>query len=73
MKYLTFIKNSFLQQKPTILLGRWKIVYCDKQINRKLDLSNEDHCGVCSNKIINNKTINFKQIDIDNLIFYEGI
>jgi hypothetical protein len=30
--------------KPT---GRWKIEYCDKKINNKIDLSNEDHCGPC--------------------------
>jgi exonuclease III len=66
MKYLTFIKNKFSQQKPTILLGRWNIVYCDKQINRKIDLSNEDHCGTC-NSISNYN----KYKDIKKMIFYE--
>ena len=28
-------------------LGRWKIENCNKQINNKIDLSNEDHCGPC--------------------------
>jgi hypothetical protein len=28
-------------------IGRWKIEYCDKKINNKIDLSNEDHCGPC--------------------------
>lgn len=31
-------------QKP---LGRWKIETCNTQINNKIDLSNEDHCGPC--------------------------
>jgi len=51
------------QQK--VLLGRWNIDYCENIINKKIDLSNEDHCGVCNNNInniIDNKTINFKII-----------
>lgn len=28
-------------------LGRWKIENCNKKINHKIDLSNEDHCGPC--------------------------
>jgi len=27
--------------------GRWNIDYCNKKINNKIDLSNEDHCGPC--------------------------
>ena len=27
------------------MLGRWKIEYCSKKLNDKIDLSNEDHCG----------------------------
>lgn len=46
------------------ILGRWKIDYCDKKINAKLDMSNEDHCGTCNEYLINklkqnkNDTIN---------------
>jgi hypothetical protein len=62
---------------PKVLLGRWNIDYCENIINKKLDLSNEDHCGVCNNNIINNiidnKTHNFTTIDIDNLILFEKI
>jgi hypothetical protein len=28
-------------------LGRWDIVYDSKIINKKIDLSNNDHCGSC--------------------------
>ena len=28
-------------------LGRWALVRDDKIINRKVDLSNVDHCGCC--------------------------
>jgi hypothetical protein len=46
-------------------LGRWKIENCNKQINNKIDLSNEDHCGTCSQYAlskINNKIIHGKKI-----------
>ncbi len=35
------------------MLGRWNIDYCNSKINRKIDLSNEDHCGPCGQYIIN--------------------
>ena len=28
-------------------VGRWRIENCNKQMNHKVDLSNEDHCGPC--------------------------
>ena len=28
-------------------LGRWKVEHCNKKMNTKIDLSNEDHCGPC--------------------------
>ena len=29
------------------ILGRWNINYCEKITNKKIDRSNEDHCGPC--------------------------
>ena len=77
---LLLLKNLFLikPKTPTIPLGRWNIVYCEKKINTKLDLSNEDHCGSCNqytymkNNKENNKE-NKKKINISELIFYEHI
>jgi hypothetical protein len=45
-------KNLMIQDIPPItknltFLGRWNIDYCNKKINRKVDLSNVDHCGPC--------------------------
>jgi hypothetical protein len=34
------------------ILGRWNLDYCQKKINKKIDFSNEDHCGPCGNNII---------------------
>ena len=67
MKYITLFKNMFLPKQSTILLGRWNIVYCDKKINKKIDLSNEDHCGVCDLY----KYDKYKEINLNKLIFYE--
>jgi hypothetical protein len=40
--FMKFIpKEYFKNVKP---LGRWKIDYCNKVLNNKIDLSNEDHC-----------------------------
>jgi len=45
-------------QEEKKILGRWSIEHCDKKLNNKIDLSNEDHCGPCGqyalNKIYNN-------------------
>jgi hypothetical protein len=41
-----FIKSDI---KP---LGRWNIDYCNQKMNKKVDLSNEDHCGPCGQYII---------------------
>jgi hypothetical protein len=53
----TILRNIIKQRwlnydvKP---LGRWQVDYCDKKISRKLDLSNEDHCGPCGQYLISN-------------------
>ena len=47
-KYFSFNKN-FIQ------LGRWNIDYCSEKINRKIDLSNVDHCGPCGQNLKNKK------------------
>jgi len=50
----TFIKNitfsSYPSLKPTPL-GRWKTDYKSINIDRKIELANEDHCGVCDEYI----------------------
>jgi len=46
MRIITIIKKLIPKQLP-LPLGRWRIENCNKQINNKIDLSNEDHCGPC--------------------------
>ncbi len=74
---MRFITNIFVKN-PVVLLGRWNIVYCQEKINKKIDLSNEDHCGTCSSYNFissnnNNDNDNEKNqiYDIKSLIFFE--
>jgi hypothetical protein len=74
-KLKNFTPYIWLNSRPTqpkILLGRWTIDYCENKINKKIDFSNEDHCGTCNN----NKNIYINNIDSNNinfkkLIFFE--
>lgn len=47
-------------------VGRWRVESCNKQMNYKVDLSNEDHCGPCGQYALekiestNNKNTNIQ-------------
>ena len=65
MRYLKNIILNFLPREIPKPLGRWRMEQCNKKINDKIDLSNEDHCGPCgqyalvkNNQLINNKNLN---------------
>jgi hypothetical protein len=47
MKYIISIIKKILPKEPPKPIGRWRIEQCNKQMNSKVDLSNEDHCGPC--------------------------
>lgn len=51
---ILFEISKFIKIRHTIKpqLGRWNIDDCIKKTNRKIDLSNEDHCGPCGQYII---------------------
>lgn len=49
MQIMSIFKNVLLHTETKIfLLGRWQIEKCSKKLNIKIKLSNEDHCGACS-------------------------
>jgi hypothetical protein len=48
MKFISSIITSILSRDVKKPLGRWKIEDCKKMTNCKIDLANEDHCGVCN-------------------------
>lgn len=33
--------------EPSVMLGRWKLTYCEDKVSKKIHRSNEDHCGIC--------------------------
>jgi hypothetical protein len=47
MKILFNLSKYFGKKHPKTHLGRWNIENCNKTVNSKIDLSNEDHCGPC--------------------------
>jgi hypothetical protein len=62
---MLFLKNIFQSKIVQMLfvktekkiLGRWNLESCDKKINNKIDLSNEDHCGPCGQYLLDKTTI----------------
>ena len=53
MKFVKTIISKFYSiykiKEPKKVLGRWNLDYCEKKMNTKIDLANEDHCGPCGN------------------------
>lgn len=47
MKFITTIIKKFMPKEAHKPVGRWRIENCNIQMNQKIDLSNEDHCGPC--------------------------
>ena len=47
MKIITSLLRKIMPKDPPTPAGRWRIVNCNKQMNQRIDLSNEDHCGPC--------------------------
>jgi hypothetical protein len=68
MKYLTTIIKKIMPKELPKPVGRWNIDYCNIKTDKKVDLSNEDHCGPCGQyalqKIDLNK--NNKEIPVEN-------
>lgn len=60
------VKN---QKNP---LGRWNIENCNKKIDKKIDLSNEDHCGPCGQYIMD-KILKKKLPDKNIKLLNDGI
>jgi hypothetical protein len=69
MKYFTFLKQfipkdflskDFLFKELPKPLGRWRTEHCRSQMNKKIDLSNEDHCGPCGQYALDKQKIEKK-------------
>lgn len=47
MKFFINLIKKLSFKEPKRTLGRWNLDDCNIKINRKVDYSNEDHCGPC--------------------------
>lgn len=56
MKFITYIIQQIMKKEKKVL-GRWNMEYCDKKMNKKIDLSNEDHCGPCGQYLLEQSKI----------------
>jgi hypothetical protein len=45
-RFITNVKDIFSKDTPK-LLGRWNLDYCVVKLDKKINLTNEDHCGPC--------------------------
>jgi len=52
MNSITTIVKKLLSKNISRPLGRWRIENCNVQMNRKIELSNEDHCGPCGQYLL---------------------
>jgi len=64
MKYIINIVKSIVTKQVPKPLGRWKIEKCKDQMNHKVDLSNEDHCGPCGQYALQKIESKNNKIDI---------
>jgi hypothetical protein len=68
MKTIIKLIQGLRVSEQVKFLGRWKIIYSRPIINKKIDLANEDHCGVCySTKYHNIKLLNINKNPIIDL------
>jgi hypothetical protein len=35
--------------QPAVMLGRWRLTYSEKALEKTIERANEDHCGTCVN------------------------
>jgi hypothetical protein len=47
MKQIINYINRFMVKEAPKPLGRWNKEYCNLKLDKKIDMSNEDHCGPC--------------------------
>ena len=63
---ISFIQKNIQRQlfkKDVKPLGRWSLVY-DEKLNRKADLSNEDHCCPCGTYALQQQQKNITKIKV---------
>ena len=51
-KQVMMILSNLVKKDEKKILGRWNLESCDKKMNHKIDMSNEEHCGPCGQYIL---------------------
>ena len=46
-KLITRVVQPPLQEN--VMLGRWRLTYSEKTLEKTIERANEDHCGTCVN------------------------
>lgn len=41
--------QKMIRQNQSPLLGRWRLTYSEKELEKTIERANEDHCGTCVN------------------------
>ena len=62
--FIRLIKN-LIPKKIQRPVGRWRIENCNVSMDKKIDLSNEDHCGPCGEYAIKMVSKNKNIIDFN--------
>jgi hypothetical protein len=66
MKRVTSIIQRILPNDiPRTPNGRWKLEYCDRKLDNKVELSNEDNCGACNQYALTKNELNNKNISVN--------
>ena len=47
MSHFISLIKKLIPKKIQRSVGRWRIENCNVSMDKKIDLSNEDHCGPC--------------------------
>ena len=62
MKFLTTFFAKLIKKEAPKPMGRWNIDYCNIKMDKKIDLSNEDHCGPCGQYAITKMKVQPKDL-----------
>ena len=63
MKRVSKFLIQLFPKTSKIPLGRWTYVKGKKQLDKKIDLANEDHCGVCNQYALSKSNV-FRLLDV---------
>ena len=60
-RIVSFITRFMVKEAPKPL-GRWNKEYCNIKLDKKIDMSNEDHCGPCGQYAKDTRDLEIKKV-----------